>query len=298
MPYFSVIIPVFNKEAFVAKTIESVLAQTYTDYEIILINDGSTDSSENIIKMFTDSRIQYFAKLNEGVAIARNFGLEKAQGEYICFLDADDYWHPAFLDTLHQYCQKFPEHKVFATAIEMETRDKKVAAQYSIPKNSDCEIVDFFEASQQECVLWTSSIAIHKSVLTTVGAFDPNIKKGEDTELWIRIGLHYPIVFIWKILAKYVYDPNSISRNLDYFFEPYVFEKYKTEETKNQKLKKYLDLNRFSAVIKCKLKGDTETATHLYGQIDLKNLSLNRRIALQLPSFVLKFLIKMKNTLA
>ena len=294
MPYFSVVIPVYNKEKFVAKTLKSVLDQTFTDFEIIIVNDGSTDKSEVKILEFKDSRIQYYSKKNEGVAVARNFGIEKATSDYICFIDADDIWFPNFLETMHRFISEFPEQKVFATAIEIETKNKTIPAHYSISKKSDFEIVDFFDASQKECILWTSSACIHKSVFEKVGTFDTMIKHGEDTELWIRIGLQYPIVFIRKILARYVYDNESISRNSNYFFESYTFEKYALEEKKNPSLKKYIDLNRFSAVIKCTLNRDWKTAQEIYSEIDLKNLNRKKRILLQLPPIVLKMLLKSK----
>lgn len=297
MPYFTIVIPVYNKENFIGKTLESVLKQTYADFEVIIVNDGSTDNSETIIQTFKDRRIQFFSKENEGVAVARNFGIEKAQGDYICFLDADDYWYSNFLETMHSYSQKLPEQKVFACAIEVETENKTFPANYSIEKKSDFEVVDFFTASQKECVLWTSSSVFHKSVFESVGNFDTNIKKGEDTELWIRIGLQYSIVFLWQILAQYVYDKSSVSRNLTYFFEPYTFEKYALEEKKNPKLKQYLDLNRFSAIIKCKLNGDFETAKLLYKEIDLEKIGWKKGILLQLPGIALKFLIGFKNSL-
>jgi hypothetical protein len=211
--------------------------------------------------------------------------------EYICFLDADDFWFPNFLVTMHRFTSELSEQKVFATAIEIETKNNTIPAQYSIPKKSDFEIVDFFDASQKECVLWTSSICIHKSVFDKVGTFDTNIKHGEDTEMWIRIGLEFPMVFIQKVLARYVYDAESVSRNSNYYFEHYTFDKYALEEKKNPALKKYMDLNRFSAVIKCNLNGDWKTAQEIYAEIDLKNLSLKKRVLLQLPPIMLKLLI-------
>ena len=297
MPYFSIVIPVYNKEKFVAKTLKSVLDQTFTDYEIIIVNDGSTDQSEAKILEQKDNRIQYYSKKNEGVAFARNFGIEKATADYICFLDADDFWYPNFLETMFDYIQKLPEQKVFAATIEIETATTVFPAQYSIAKTKDFEIVNFFEASQKECVLWTSSVAIHKSVFEKVGTFDTKIKHGEDTELWIRIGLKYPIVFIHKILARYVYDKESISRNYSYYFEKYTFDKYAASEKQNPALKKFMDLNRFAAVIKCNLNDDWKTAQKIVSEIDLKNLNWKRSILLQLPPSILKMLLKLKSFL-
>lgn len=298
MPFFSVIIPVYNKEKFIEKTLQSVLNQTFSDFEVIVINDGSTDESENKILDIKDDRINCFTKKNEGVAIARNFGILKATGSFICFLDADDYWYPNFLSVMKSYIEKLPTQKVFASAIEIETKKNKFPAQYSIPKNNDYQIVNFFEASQYESVLWTSSVVIEKTVFEKTGIFDEKIKISEDTDLWIRIGLIYEVVFIWEILACYIYDNQSVSRNMNYVFEDYFFEKFKTEEKTNKKLKQYLDLNRFSSVIKLKINGDNKRAKKLIENIDTKSLSCKKRFLLNSPTFALKILIKIKSFLA
>ena len=291
MPRFSIIIPVFNKEKFVAKTIKSVLSQTFSDFEIIVINDGSTDKSEAEILAIADERILYFSKKNEGVAVARNLGIAKASADYICFLDADDFWFPNFIETMNQYIQKLPNEKVFACAIEIETNKKTFPAQYSINKKGDFEIVNFFEASQKEAVLWTSAVCIHKEVFKKTNVFDEQLTISEDTDLWIRIGLNYPVVFIWQILARYVFDKKSISRNLNYIFEVAFFEKYADKERQNLALKKYMDLNRFSSVIKHNLNGDLKSGAKLYAEIDLKNLTKKKRILLKLSPILLKLLI-------
>jgi glycosyltransferase involved in cell wall biosynthesis len=291
MPRFSIIIPVFNKEKFIAKTIKSVLSQTFADFEIIVINDGSTDKSETEILAITDERILYFSKENEGVAVARNLGIAKASADFICFLDADDYWFPNFLETINQYIQKFPKESVFACAIEIETNKKTFPAQYSISPKADCEIFNFFDASQKEAILWTSSVCIHKDVFKKVGVFDEQLTVSEDTDLWIRIGLDYQVVFIWEILARYVFDEKSISRSMNYIFEDAFFEKYKSAEKQNPALKKYMDLNRFSSVIKCNLTGRYKSSKEIHAEIDLKNLTWKKRILLKLPPITLKPLI-------
>ena len=294
MPYFSIIIPVYNKAKFVHKTVSSVLSQSFDDYEIIIINDGSTDESEKEIRQFNDNRIQYYKTENQGVAKARNFGFTKAKSEFICFLDADDFWYPNFLETFHFYIQKNPNEKVFSSLKEIETASITIIPEYSFEIKNDFEIVDFFKASRKECVLWTSNTIIHKSVLDKVGCFDTNIKHGEDTELWIRIGLKYKVVFISKVLARYVYDQNSISRDFHYHFEPYTFQKYEKLETENRDLKLFMDLNRYSAILKCKMNGEWKTANEIYTNIDLKNLSWKKSILLQLPAFCLKVLLRFK----
>jgi len=298
MPFFSVIIPVYNKEKFVAKTLDSVLSQTFTDFEIIIVNDGSTDLSEVKIKESTDSRIRYFFQENQGVSAAKNFGLTKATAGFICFIDADDYWYPGFLETMHIYIQKLPQEKVFGTAYEIETSKKTLPAQYSIDRTNDYELADFFRASLKESVICTSSVAIHKDVFATVGNFDTTLRNLEDIDLWIRIGLKYNIVFIWKLQARYVFDPKGLSRNKKEVNRVIDFSRYTQAENNNPDLKLYLDYNRFSLAIKSKLLNDDENFRKHYHAINMGKLPLKKKILLGLPPFALKLLIAIKLQLA
>jgi glycosyltransferase involved in cell wall biosynthesis len=298
MPFFSVIIPLFNKETFIENTLKSVLSQTFMDIEIIIINDGSTDSSEKKVKHFKDTRIRYYSKKNEGVSSTRNFGIEKALSSYICFIDADDYWYSNFLQEMFEVIHRYPKVKVFSAAIEVETPKTVFPANYSIKKTSDCEIVNYFEASYKESAIWTSCAVFDKTVFEKVGTFDIKLKNGEDIDLWIRIGLEYPILFLWKILARYIYDSNSLSKNKSYENTKIDFSRYTYIEKTNLPLKKFLDLNRFSLAIKSKIIGDKESFNLLYNAIDLKKLAIKKRILLLQPVFILKKLIFIKEALA
>ena len=293
MPLFSVIIPVYNKEKFIENTLNSVLQQSFTDFELILVNDGSTDQSEAKIKTFSDSRMRYYSKENGGVSTARNLGIELATAQYITFLDADDYWYPNFLSNLLAAIKQHQNYKIFAAAIEVQTSKKVFPAQYSIPKTGAYEIVDYFDASMKTTVICTSCAIFHKSIFDEVGVFDPNIRSGQDTDLWIRIGLVYPVVFSWEILARYVYDPNSLSKRIEYLNTKMNFSKFDAIKKTNPKLKAFLDLNLFSFAIRSKLFDDTVTFKKYYQKINLENLSLKKKILLQLPGFVLRFLIQL-----
>ncbi|WP_125721437.1 glycosyltransferase family 2 protein [Flavobacterium ustbae] len=299
MAFFSIIIPLYNKENFIENTMKSVLGQTFQDFEIIVVNDGSTDKSEEKLLLFKDSRIHYFNKKNEGASTARNFGIEKATSNYITFIDADDFWYPTFLETMFDLISKVPNQKVFSTAIEVDTSKKIISSAYSISKtNNDFEIVNYFKASVKESVLWTSCAVFHKSVFEEIGNFDTQIKNGEDTDLWIRIGLVYLVVFSWKILARYVYDAKSLSKNRNFIKQKMDFTKFEMQEKTNSDLKKFLDLNRFSLAIKSKIVGEKALFQHYYNAIDLENLGWKKRNLLRLPVFVLTFLISFKTFLA
>lgn len=298
MAFFTVIIPLFNKENFIESTLKSVLNQNFTDFEVLIINDGSTDKSEEKVLKFADSRINYFFQKNSGVSAARNFGIAAAQSDYITFIDADDYWYPNFLQEMFENIVRFPEQKVFSAAIEVETSKKVFASSYSIVKTGDCELVNYFTASCKETVICTSCAVFHKSVFEKAGLFDVHLKSGEDTDLWIRIGLHYPILFSWKILARYIYDPESLTKNHKITIDSFNFSKYTSLENNNPNLKTFLDLNRFSLAIKSKIIGDKERFSLFYNEIDLENLSLKKRTLLQLPVFLLKLLVDLKACLA
>ncbi|KIO51301.1 glycosyltransferase family 2 protein [Flavobacterium hibernum] len=298
MAFFSVIIPLYNKENFIENTIQSVLNQTFEDFEIIVINDGSTDKSEEKLLQFKDSRIRYYSKNNEGVSITRNLGITLANANFVAFLDADDYWHPDFLKVMFDYCTRFIKAKVFTTAIEVETSQKTFLAQYSINKTFDFEFVNYFKASKKESVILTSATIFNKKVFDKVGVFDPNIKSGQDTDLWIRIGLVYPILFIWEVLVRYTHDENSLSKKPDLLESKMDFSKFTELEKTNSDLKYFLDLNRFSLAIKSKLAYNKTLFDYYYNGIDLKKISFKKRFLLLLPPYLLRFLIQLKLKMA
>lgn len=297
MPKFSIIIPLFNKQNFIENTINSILNQSVTDFELIIVNDGSTDNSEEKVLQFNDKRIHYYSKKNEGVSTARNFGIEKAKSDYITFIDADDYWYPNFLQEIVYNINRFPELKVFSTAIEIETSKTVVKASYSIKKTNDNEIVNYFISSNKRTVLCSSSAVFHKSVFEKIGPFDIQLKSGEDTDMWIRIGLNYPILFSWKILARYVYDSDSLTKNQDFVYGKINFHKFKKLEKYNPEMKKFLDLNRCSLAIRSKINRKNDEFKELYNAINLKNLTIKKRVLLLLPATVLIYLVRLQKVL-
>lgn len=297
MPFFTVIIPVYNKEKFIENTIKSVLQQSFSDFELILVNDGSTDNSILKIENFSDSRITFYTKENGGASSARNFGLEKAKAKFITFLDADDYWYPDFLQEMASSIEEFPNHKIFSAAIEVESDKVVFPSQYSIKKSSEREIVDYFVASMKTTIICTSCAVFEKSVFEKVGHFDTEIKSGQDTDMWIRMGLEFPVVFSWKILARYVYDPNSLSRNKEYSNKNFNFDKFNALEKTHPNLKRFIDFNNFSLAIRSKLINDKKYFSIYYKKIDLNNLPLRKRILLELPAIALQNLLKVEGIL-
>jgi hypothetical protein len=193
--------------------------------------------------------------------------------------------------------KEFPNHKIFSAAIEVESKKVVFPSQYSINKSSEREIVNYFVASMKTTIICTSCAVFEKSVFEKVGHFDTEIKSGQDTDMWIRLGLHFPVVFSWKILARYVYDPNSLSRRKEYSNKNFNFDKFKSVEKTHPNLKRFIDFNNYSLAIRSKLINDKNNFSLYHKKIDVNKLPLRKRILLELPSIALRTLIKVQAVL-
>ncbi|WP_296146712.1 glycosyltransferase [uncultured Flavobacterium sp.] len=293
MPLISIIIPLYNKEKFIANTLKSVLSQTFSDFEVLIIDDGSTDKSAKIVNEFNDKRIQFISKENKGVSATRNLGIKKATGKYITFLDADDIWKIDFLEEMTSLIASFPEQKVFSAAIEIEIGERIFPAEYSISKDENPQIINYFEGSLLHTAICTCSAIFEKSVFETAGNFDISLKTEEDIDLWIRIGLQYPIVFTWKIGVCYVHDEKGLSSLKNTALKT-DFSKYSELAKTNLELEKFLDMNRYSFALKSKLAGEIHGFENFKNKINLKNLNSKQRFLLSLPSFALRKLFAFK----
>ncbi len=294
-PLFSIVIPLYNKQQFIERTLQSVRSQTFTDYEVVIVNDGSTDDSEQKVLSANDLPIRYFRTENRGVSAARNLGIEQARGEFIAFLDADDCWHPHYLQQVAHYIRLLPQHVAFGTAVEFECGKRIVTPPYLFTKTGDYEVLNFFEASMGQAVFLTSATVLKKSLLEQTGLFDVTIRSGQDTDLWIRVGLLVPVVFIWRVGMRYVHDSASLSRNITSLKDKSNYTKYKHLEVDNVPLKRFIDLNRYSLALKSRLLGDEESYRFFTSEITPGSLPHCKRFLLGLPRCVLLPLVSIKN---
>jgi glycosyltransferase involved in cell wall biosynthesis len=298
MPKFSVVIPVYNKANYLPKTLASVLSQTEGDFEVVLVDDGSSDGSKEVIAQFNDARIRYYFQENQGVSTARNTAIRQAEGDYIALLDADDVWHPTYLETHASLIEQFPSQQVFAVNSVYIKGDRHISKRYSIEIGNLPRIVDFFEASLRHSIVCSSTTVFHSSVIDTVGYYDSSIESGEDTDFFIRLGLHFPIVFSPKVLADIIVAQDSLSQQSLQKVRTTHFSKFGTLEKTQPLLKKYLDLNRYSLCIQAILENDTATYQQLLAKIDLNQLSQRQRFLLQQNRGTLKFFLKAKEMLS
>lgn len=195
----SIIIPLYNKAHQIRNTLTSVLLQTYRDFELIIVDDGSTDDSIAEVQKFDDGRIRVIHQKNSGVSAARNRGIKEAKYDLIAFLDADDEWKPDYLDTQNRLAQKYPECSVFACNYEFHNSKGQITPTIirKLPFKSDTGILtNYFEvASASHPPLWTSAIAVRKQAIESVGGFPVGIKSGEDLLTWARLAVKFKIAY-------------------------------------------------------------------------------------------------------
>ena len=199
--YFSIIIPLFNKEREIATTLKSVIDQTYPHFEILIIDDGSTDDSLAAIRQFKDSRIKVIEKPNGGVSSARNRGIALAEYNHLVFLDGDDEWLPSHLEEIRKLTFQFPEAGAYATNYWFrhqgnKLRKAKLGFEHKQYTQHSFLFNDYFRlASCGDLPVHSSSICIPAPVLRQLGNFPENEMMGEDQDLWARIALQYPMAF-------------------------------------------------------------------------------------------------------
>lgn len=295
MPYFSVVITVYNKAEFIKNTINSVLNQSFRNIEIIVVDDGSTDGSSQIINDFLDERIKVIRTKNQGVSKARNTGITHANSNYIALLDGDDLWNKDFLKFIKEAITKFSNVSIFSTALAHKYEHKVVPATYNFEQRKTYEIRDFFKSSLDHTILTSSSIVFKKNIIEKIGYFDTSIESGEDTDFWIRIGINFKIVFINKILAYYNYVPESISNTVFSVKNKPKYDKYFKEELQNKHLKIYIDRNRFPLAILSKLERDKESFKYYKSHINPNNLRLSQNIILNSPRWFIRLLLRIKS---
>lgn len=203
MPFFSVIIPLFNKAAYIKRTLDSVLSQTFKDFELLVIDDGSTDEGGSIVASYTDNRIRLIHQQNTGESAARNRGIYEAMAEWLAFLDADDEYFSGFLEKMHK---AIVEHStigfVFCNPLWITTSGitrKMINSRYKHFHLID-NYCDFLHEHRLAGAT-SSSIVIKKSILQQVGCFPVGITFGGDTDTWMRLG--------W--VAKAGYEPFCLS---------------------------------------------------------------------------------------
>jgi glycosyltransferase involved in cell wall biosynthesis len=200
----SIVIPLYNKEDYIERTIKSILNQSEQNFEIVIIDDGSTDNSINIINKMTDQRIKLYKQNHGGVSRARNYGVLKAQSDFISFLDADDEWENNYLETILYLRLKYPNAGLYMTDYKYKDNNEiKIRKnKKKINLETDLLITNYFEMILNGTIKMSPScISLPKKVFEEEKGFNVDSAWGEDQDLWGRIALRYPIAYSPKILS-------------------------------------------------------------------------------------------------
>lgn len=216
-PLVSVVIPTYNRAHLIREALDSVFFQTYGNYEVILVDDGSEDGTDKIISCEYAGRLNYISQENRGISGARNRGIEEAKGKYIAFLDSDDKWLPRKLELQAAYMEAHPETGLLATKL----------LRYGLDVEREREICPpSFPAGFQELLTGknfvpTTTVMLRRDILEKSGVFDPALPVAEDWDLWLRIARIAPIAMLDEVLAEHRDHGHKTTTNLVKVYEGY-----------------------------------------------------------------------------
>lgn len=246
-PFVSIIIPTYNRARLLGRAVQSILNQTYPNFEIIVVDDCSKDATENVVKSFCDNRIRYIRhKKNRGAVEARNTGIKAARGEYIAFQDSDDEWLPRKLEKqMKAFEIGSPNLGVVYTSFWLVDRGRAYYSPPSFMKKTDGKIHDVL---LEYNLINTPTAVVRKECFEKAGMFE-NLPRLQEWGLWLRISKYYSFGHINEPLVKAYRQRDSISRNMNAFImaRKYILDKYFDEISKKPKLlgKHYFEIGTF-----------------------------------------------------
>ena len=296
---FSVVIPLYNKEAYVAKTLNSVVGQTYQNFEIIVVNDCSTDKSLDVVQVIDDSRIKIISHSeNKGLSASRNTGINAATHPYIAFLDADDQWDSTYLETIRNLVKEYPNESVFATHYRENYKGKFFVPKSKLPsstKGKSVVINDFFKINLGRLILTQSCIVVHKTVFEQIGYYDENVTFAEDIDFYIRCFSTCNLVFLNVGLCTISnYDPNSITNRVSH---KKTFPKLNKYLNDSDSLAKFINFYTYCIYRRMKNESARKEMRVYRKQIKYNSLSVLQILLIYLPLPFYLFLIRVKKRL-
>lgn len=308
---FSVIIPLYNKEKYIEKALQSVINQTFKEFEIIVVDDGSTDRSLEIARQIiksTNHKINIIEQQNSGVSIARNNAVQVAKYNYIAFLDADDWWADNYLATMKCLIDDFPEGMLFASSYFKVKNGRQIPAKIGVNQSFKRGYFDYLQAyiASPYMPVWTGAAVVKKTVFKEFNGFKSVLKMGEDFDLWVSIALKYRVALENQPLAFYNQDVEQTTRatgrkihNPENHFLFALSDLYEQEKN-NQKLKQVLDNLRVYGLFPYFL----NKKTHLVALNELKKINWKNQPKSEYkkyyktPIFLLKFKVLILSVLS
>ncbi len=305
---FSVIMPLFNKAPYVAKSIGSILSQTLTDYELVIMDDGSKDESFDVASKSIEGRVNCYIhrQENAGVSMARNNAVALSHGDYLCFLDADDWWAPNFLEEMSGMIDTCPEAGIYGTnyTIVNETKNRTRVAPIGVEEGFEKGYIDYCQvyAKTLAMPLWTGAVCIPRAIFDEMQGFSEGIKLGEDFLLWIKIVLKYKVAFLNKPLAYYNQDVDVVNRGVirkgydPDSFMTFHFDQFEEDEKKNPDLKVLLDRLRVYSLLRFRFANShEERVNHEIDKVDFSHVSRKYWYLYKLPFPIIAVYLKIRS---
>lgn len=287
-PSVSVVVPLYNKAPHAARAVRSVLRQSFRAFELVVVDDGSTDGGAAVVRAIPDPRIRLVRQANAGVSCARNRGIFEARAPLIAFLDADDSWNEGFLSVVAGLAARHPAAGAFGTAFEIispgGTRAVSRALTLRETGRRHALLPDYFRDALSGFVLWSSAVAVHKRVFRELGGFPPGVRLGEDLDMWTRIGARYPVAVSGYVGA--IYHKEASNRADDGRPKGFDYEHVKTglrllssarlDAPRRRSLREYVAMYQLMTASQLVLLGERERARALLLRCETTRFALRR----------------------
>lgn len=293
---FSVVIPLYNKRESVYKTIMSVLNQTYPFFEVIIVDDGSTDGSCEVVETIADNRIRLIKQNNAGVSAARNKGIREAEYDLISFLDADDLWEPDYLKEMKEFITNIPYAAMYGCAYDSVNGETVIPFNFHLINGFKGIVNNYFEHASKNHLFWTSAVIIRKSITDKTGVFDERINTGEDLDFWFRIAFDHKVAFYNKVLSHYNEGAENRAVLKRHDFDRSILcytKKYYEMEKENPEFSLFINHFRFSKIPELFSQFQLSSAEiiNYLKSIDSQELTFGRRLFLLFPVSIQKVII-------
>lgn len=211
---YSVVIPLYNKDKYIENVLRSVLRQHFQDFEVLVVDDGSTDASLENAKRVVSDKIKIIQQENQGVAVARNTGIYHARGEYIAFLDADDEWKENYLETIDKLTTLYAQSDIFVTAYQVDMGNGKMNYSRQLEPDIGCLDSYWLTLAKGYDFVWTSATVIRRNALLKAGCFKQGEKIGQDLDMWARVARNNPkVAYSSQLCVTYNRSAESNARN-------------------------------------------------------------------------------------
>lgn len=305
--HFSIITPAYNAEKFIIRGIESVLNQTFDDFELIVVDDGSTDRTLERLKTINDERLVVISQSNRGVSVARNTGISHAHGEFVCFLDADDEYRPNHLEHLAGLIAKNPSRNFFATrfCVSRRTNNKGIVIPHTTGD------VTYYEDAVRWTLkdnkkIWTGCVCIRRKMFEKYGVFEPGVKLGEDIDMWRRIYVHTGIIYSDTVTVQRNRDGSEATKNYTRKYEvdplnrmPMFLSDDTISDNIKESLKTKYEFTKLQVVRSYLVDGKKKKASRKMSEVDKSRIPRKRLMITYscfcIPSMTIRWYINRKN---